>query len=62
MKRLKLLSKADLPQYRANVHKWVSDKLINHFSVELEKSEAVNILQGSIKRRDVDTLGNTQFR
>lgn len=59
MKCLKLLklSKADLPHYKANTHKCTQDKLINQFSTELEKSEANNILQGSIKRYDEDTYG-----
>lgn len=53
--KLLKLNKDDLSQCRANTHKWAPDKLINCFSTELEKSEVVNILQGTIKRCDVDT-------
>lgn len=54
--KLLKLSKADSSQCRANINKGAPAKLTNHFSNELPKSEAVNILQGSMKRFIADTL------
>lgn len=59
--KLLKLSKADFSQCRANINKWAPVKLTDHFSNELQKSERVSILQGSMKRFIADTLSEVHI-
>lgn len=59
--KLLKLSKADFSQCRANTNKWAPVQLTDRFSNELQKSEAVNILQGRMMRFIADTLSEVHI-